>query len=77
MKEFLYASRWSAPNTHPFCLTELLVPRIIQASILYFQEMHLLFQRLVVSHPEQWEEVGKEYLLLCHTQVLFRIGKCV
>jgi hypothetical protein len=74
VKEVLYASGWSAPDTDSFCLTGLL-PRIIRASLLYFQELHLFLQRLAVAQPDQWEEVGKEYLSY-HTRALFRIRKC-
>ncbi len=57
MKEILYASGWAAQDTDSFCLIGLL-PRIIRSTMSLYQELFLVFQRLAVAHPNQWDEVG-------------------
>jgi hypothetical protein len=75
MKEILYAAGWAAQDTDSFCLIGLL-PRIIRATMSLYQELYLVFQRLSVAHPNQWDEVGLEYVTH-HAKTFARIRKCV
>jgi hypothetical protein len=74
MKEILYASGWAAQDTDSFCLIGLL-PRIIRSTMSLYQELFLVFQRLAVAHPNQWDEVGLEYVTH-HAKAFGRIRKC-
>jgi hypothetical protein len=74
MKEILYAAGWAAQDTDSFCLIGLL-PRIIRATMSLYQELYLVFQRLAVAHPNQWDEVGLEYVTH-HAKAFARIRKC-
>jgi hypothetical protein len=74
MKEILYAAGWAAQDTNSFCLIGLL-PRIIRATMSLYQELYLVFQRLAVAHPNQWDEVGLEYVTH-HAKAFARIRKC-
>jgi hypothetical protein len=74
MKEILYAAGWAVQDTDSFCLIGLL-PRIIRATMSLYQELYLVFQRLAVAHPNQWEAVGLEYVTH-HAKAFARIRKC-